>query len=781
VGVLDRSMKCVPFRPLLRLLLVASTRVVVVDAVDASFDQPFASAAIPHVPCVTLYHRNGRQGCGTADHDLQTGTLRYFQSGSSAPNVQEEYVAVVEDYVLTSTTLQTLMTAYRANGLLQGILVVNSTSIDENDNSFRSPDSQYPQGYGTPSAGLNYGNTQYAWNARGEDLLGLDLYGIPMVYVADADLSVAIVAKAKDPSAHDSSIVAAFNYYMGPDNITSVECLRWKDTKTNRWNPKCLPLGGTSVWATAGSPPPSDNTNNRPVVLVGAGMDSTTLFHETTPAANAAAANIVVMLLAAKLLGENVDDAALDALPNRIGFALFEGETYGFMGSRNFLRDVAYPGFQCNDAIVPSVSKNANGHDYACLSPLRPSLKFTGISSIAGMIAVDQVAYAVGQGLLYTHADQNQDTYGAFLANVLKACSTSAVTVAPTSATASNGNYPYPPSPLTSLLSLSQGAVGGAVLSGYDYAFTNAAPYHSVLDDARLHAPDYQSIAGAATIVARSALAAAYDDGTYNSAAAATYAANIIPELESTDETLVTLADCVFYNSGCRTFREYAQTEFSNEKSRTGLDLRAPTTTASGTTPNYYVGVYNDANGQPFVRVGDRTYGAYNGKEYGNGGSDAFGILPREKARAIRGLLNDYLGRGSVSESIGETVQVQKCTKLADCASVKYCSTNSDSAICTAGGVCVCLRAHYHVAMDEALLAAENEFPGRFVVDETNDQGVSPMYTEPYWSNSVGVKVYRDVGQLPGLVTLVLGIGMAVLSFFAAFVLKVGLKKEKLY
>jgi nicastrin len=61
------------------------------------------------------------------------------------------------------------------------------------------------------------------------------------------------------------------------------------------------------------------------------------------------------------------------------------------------------------------------------------------------------------------------------------------------------------------------------------------------------------------------------------------------------------------------------------------------------------------------------------------------------------------------------------------------------------------------------------------------DGGISPMYTEPFWSSDVGVRIYRDVGWLPGFFTLIGGLGAAGISLFGAFVLKVGLKKEKLY
>jgi hypothetical protein len=55
------------------------------------------------------------------------------------------------------------------------------------------------------------------------------------------------------------------------------------------------------------------------------------------------------------------------------------------------------------------------------------------------------------------------------------------------------------------------------------------------------------------------------------------------------------------------------------------------------------------------------------------------------------------------------------------------------------------------------------------------------MYTEPNWSNSVGVHVYRDAGQGAGYAVLGIGIAMASVCVGAALILQRRMKKEKLY
>jgi nicastrin len=755
-----------------------------------TLNKPFESsfARLQHAPCVSLYHRNGRQGCGTEGHKVQNGQLQYFDG--SLPSYDKPYVAVMEEYRLSAQNVKTLMAA-SATGLLQGVLVLNSTSSSSDDITYKSPESQTPQGYGTPSEGINYGYYAYPWNPKGENILGADLYGLPMAYVLDSSVSSTLRDEAQDQS-KETAIVAEFNYYMGPDGITSKECLAWKDKANDEWKPKCLPLGGTSVWATAGAPPKSSsssssssssnnnnannnaNSNKSPVFILATGMDSTSMFHDTVPGANAAASNILALLMAAKLVGESIDDDTLGGFTNRILFGFFQGEAYGFLGSRSFLRDVAYPGFKCYGTAVPAVTRSASSSNvFACPNPLRPSLNFASIGSVVGMLTVDQVGHAVGEGLLYAHADKNNDQYGAFLANVLKASSTSDVTVAASSVASGDYGYPYPPTPLTSLLSLSEGAVGGAILAGYDYAFPYKPPYHSHRDIPAM-AENLGSIAASATILARTAVAAAYDQGDLDYNTVSQYANNLIPELSVNDETFLKLANCLFQNGQCDLFRQYAKVEVENARIQTGLSIGMYDSNAN--PPNYYVGVYNGIYGQPFVQVGDNVYGAYEGQDYGKKNTDAFGIQPRMMESAIHGLLNDFLGRGAL---INSSSKVTSCKTMSDCSDVQYCSSNGP-ATCTGGGQCVCSRSNYHIALDESLKAAKNMPTGFFVIPD-DDAGVSPMYTEPYWSSSVGVRVYRDVGSLPGFFTLAVGLVVGFFSLFAAFVLRVGLKKEKLY
>jgi nicastrin len=725
---------------------------------------------------VSLFYRLGRLGCSTAEHEtVQIGKLVYYNGAAPDANDPTNYVALVEDYNMITATIDILQADHVNTGRLQGILVLNSTSL-KTGYTLYSPDTAYVQGDNTPSVQVNYGGAvQYKWNSRGQGLTNYDLHGIPIAYIMDSYVAQELRIEGQASSSSSSNnkatknaIVAEFNYYMGPETMDSNTCLSWRDVSNQQWKPKCLPLGGLSVWAHVGSPP--DGQNPKPIIFLTAGMDATNLYHDLSYGSNTAASNIIAMIMAAKLLGNALTDVQYDALPNRIVLALFQGETYGFIGSRRFLRDMAYPGFKCNSEVVRSNTQLGEKSDYGCLNPLRHNLRFMDLGNqIGSMLSIDQIGHAVANGILYVHGDADNSP----IVNLLKNVGTNQFSVAASSAVDTGYGYPYPPSPYTSLLSLSEGAIPGAVLTGYDYDFPSKLPYHSQND-----VPDYielTTIAATATIMARTVLAAAYDDGTYSGqgdyATPTAYAKNLIPELLYNDAVLVEIANCFLRDGNCHLIQNYTKIESSNAGVNIGESLGVP--------PNYYVGTYHGGRGQPFVQVGDNIYGAYNGSDYGKKKTDVISLQPKQLEATIYGLFNDFLGRGSTSSSDTTT----SCKKSSDCHNVENLCQNNvyDTATCAGSGICVCIRAQYHIAVDEALRSVEQMSPGYFVIDAETDAGISPIYTEPYWSSSVGVRIYRNANALPGYISLVAGIGIGAASFFGALVLKVGMKKEKLY
>lgn len=800
-------------------------------------ESPFASLyKLPHEACVTLYHRNGRIGCGTYGHETQLGRLvRFDNNNGISSNVlaldddmAEQLVVVMQDDEFTTNNValiqQAIQTANNnSNGAakvsLSGILITNYTSTgSEYSASASSPASTTPNGYNTPSANLNpRGN--YEWNTQGTNLEFQNFHGIPIGYIADSDAAAYITETAtyqSSVSEHQmdvqGSIIAEFNYYMGGagvqgDALTSVECLQWVNVEDGVWNPKCAPLGGQSIWASAGPLKATqqdyyNNTNQssdepKPVLLIGATMDGSSMFHEMSPSANSAASNIFVLLLTAKLVGLYADQDVLNnKLNKQIVFGFFEGDSYGFMGSRRFLLDVIN-GVDCKTKVTYSsqdkAAKTFEPHSDSCLYPMRTSLAFQQLGQIYGMISADQLGVLASSNTLYVHGANSNDNDN-FIANVMLQCSTDNYSTAQTSTAASDeGIQPLPPTPLTSLLSISAGQIGGAVLTGFDDAFVADGTYRSHRDSVseRQRVGSYEisleALVNAATILARTAIAVAYDDGSQDAESAVEFANGLIAQLEEQDSTAQSLYDCLFVDGNCEFMSSYAKVEYANEVKRYGKDFLGPSS-MMGSPPNYYVSIFHPYYGQPFVQVGSSWYGAYDPTqtppegssasypEYGKSKYDSILIKPTGLEQSIHGMLNDFLGRPSGQE-------LKTCSTSQDCHSdnVNYCSADYlEYATCSGGHVCVCSRAHYHTALDEALEAPPNEATAKFNLT-LDDEGLSALYTEPYWSSSVGIKVYRKAGENVSSYVIGFGVATALLSFVASFLLERKLRKEKLH
>ena len=862
---------------------------------NPSLSEPFNNdhfESLPHAPCVTLYHRTGRVGCGTYSHDVMTGRLLDWNSviGTNDNDGQQNnqnrqladettatetnsippYVAVMNGEDYNSDNVAKLLyyaSQYTAGdeygtveegGPLRGVLVLASNTTSSNLSSNSSPEPLAPQGQNTPSAQLSVGSS-YEWNVNnmGNGLTNTDMFGLPTAYVYDINTSNYLSSVATEQSASLSSsegsesdiqaavypsILSEFNYYMGPGGETdangnamynSQKCLEWRDTN-DKWSPRCAPLGGNSVWSVAGSPlsleytgenanannenggGENNNNSNRPTILIATNIDSTSMFHDLSPGANTAASNILTVLMAAQLIGSTLNDATLDSLYSRITFAFFQGESYGYIGSRRFMKDVV-DGFTCtagNEGVssVYKTKDDTTSTIRACLHPLRQDLTFQNLGTVRGMIAVDQVGNLDQTKNMYVQGGEKTDGgagVATFLSEVmiqLSANDSAGYTAQASSVQDAqdeeDGASPLPPTPLSSLVQLSNSGVGGVVLSGYDDAYIANSMYHSHLDSASkgYQTIDKDAIASAATLVARSAIAAAYQDANdqVDSETAATYALNLLPTaVDSSSDTFTKLYNCLFVDGNCETLINYGSVEQSNDAKRTGSDLGMGVPLEK--PPNFYVSIFDSSNGQPFVRVSGKYYGSLIAgekdeatgetiKNYGEDENDAFLVRPSLLEMSLFGLLNDFLGRGSFFESVEDGVDattppnLTTCKSSADCSSVSYCNTDKsalDVPTC-AGGLCVCgSRSHYHPAFDEALEAAPNLGTGRFLIE--NDEGVSAMYTEPYWSSYVGVRVYRDAGDNPGTYTAGIGAAFALVCIFIVWRLKKTMVKEKVY
>jgi len=277
----------------------------------------------------------------------------------------------------------TILDTLQATGNLGGVLVLedSDTPKSNEEGACFSHDVNAPRGDGTPSSELSL-NGFYSWNPRGNGLMQDDMT-IPVSLVSLTD-SVSVRYRASRNRDHgvDSrpTFFANMLYYFGGSGVDSSSCLLWTDRDGSK-APKCLPLGGQSVWGTLGARDPS-----KPIVMAAVGMDAANLFQDASHGANEAAGSIIALLAAADALSRV--HSALESAPKQIAFAFFQAENYGYIGSRRFVADLNE--FTCANLVLAE----KNGGTPLCLDPLRPSMAFTDLSidSVDALITVDQVA-----------------------------------------------------------------------------------------------------------------------------------------------------------------------------------------------------------------------------------------------------------------------------------------------------------------------------------------------------------------------------------------------------
>ena len=120
-------------------------------------------------------------------------------------------------------------------------------------------------------------------------------------------------------------------------------------------------------------------------------------------------------------------------------------------------------------------------------------------------------------------------------------------------------------------------------------AFVAGSLYHSHLDSvSKRQTIDKDAIASAATLLARTAIAAAYQDGdgAVDAETAAAYALSLLPDpVDPSSTTFETLYDCLFVDGNCESFLTYGSVERSNDARRTDTDLGMGV--PLGTPPSY--------------------------------------------------------------------------------------------------------------------------------------------------------------------------------------------------
>jgi len=430
------------FNPILSILLLLVTCACCLDTHLKIYTE------IPGIPCTRLADKDKFIGCSSSRFgdsgplwplETQDDVDSFLKSPPPGP----DKAVVMKDDVFTKSNVKDLI----ASGHIMGIVVVPGSGPSDGF----SPDSTFP----SYQFGLQHSNdANYVWNPFGNSLM-LEEFNIPMFYFDnETENDHNTWGKANENKESPNSWPQhgiRFNSWMhasGP----SETCLR---------RGQCQAVGGKSVWGTF---EPQVN-KSKELIMVIAAMDSTAFFRDVSIGADAGASGSIALLLVMDALSRytNITNQTLSELDRQILFGFFEGESWGYMGSKRFVHDIV--NFKCE-------KKDGSG----CKDPYAPSLEFQNIniSNIKYLLEVSQVANAVDQ--LYIHTEHSQSDDNPLVQQLLASSTISNISVS----MASNSTPGVPPG--STMTFLKQANITHAVLAEHDATYTNKY-YHSRLDN----------------------------------------------------------------------------------------------------------------------------------------------------------------------------------------------------------------------------------------------------------------------------------------------------------
>ncbi|CAM9235723.1 unnamed protein product, partial [Ectocarpus fasciculatus] len=656
-----------------------------------SLEKTLAQAA-----CYRLFHNEGDVGCRTSSSSGTTGAL--YEIGSLDDIAAARQLDLDLGYVLPASMLQrdVLAQLHRA----QGVIVVEDDSIWAGvAGGMYSPDLQSPQGQGSPQESLTL-EPETRWNLHGNGLL-YEEFNFPIVRADPMEVdSLKSYCFDNRRYGYRSSRVnfVDFNFYMGKSGLTSKDCLEWRDIHGDR-SPQCIPLGGNSIWGTTA------HLDSRKKVLATVGIDSTAMFHQLAFGANDAAAPIAAFLGAIEAIGR-YDHKNLE---HQILFFAANAEEWGYAGSRRFVQDIK--SFACKNEV--GVEKSHVSGMPMCADPVYPSTLFDKIlrgdnTSITedevfvGGLSLDQIGsiYQVnddGDTELYVHSN---DPDSSTMRHVVEAsASVSGVEIV------SVEKSSMPPTPLTSFVNEFE-VLGeeSAVITGYQSVFKDPR-YHSHYDNATFVSEI--SVIRATELFAKSLVSMAGGDAT---------------AVEINTTWVSSALKCLLSDWNCAFFADSVSSEkviYQHLFYDSGNPLFPP---------SYYADVLSPYSRQPIVNHNGRLYGKYS--EKWNEKDDIMYSTPNILEAIIRTTIT------TLDTTVPEGEQRLYCSVSSDCDEY-FCEFFSFEIpmvkLECLMGVCVCPVASYHVALDPGNSVVVT--PGHYTIVDSS----APIFTEPNWSNDVGV------------------------------------------
>ncbi|KAK3159038.1 hypothetical protein QOZ80_2AG0144890 [Eleusine coracana subsp. coracana] len=491
---------------------------------------------IESFPCVRLLNLSGEIGCSNPGSQKIIAPIARF-SNSSSHLVQPSTVLLPLDQM--SDFFVRVSNDPELHHKVAGVLVESDSA--KNTLAELSPDRKFPQEAFAP-----YSNLSHNWNPAGSGIMW-NRYDFPVFLLSEeSTLTLRKVAEKNEKTTNGyQPNVAEFDLVMQTTKSQthdSASCLKEQT---------CLPLGGHSVWASL---PPIKNASaehQKPIILAIASQDASSFFRDRSLGADSPISGLIALLTAVDALSHLED---LKNLKKQLVFAVFNGEAWGYLGSRKFLQEL--------DEGADSVS---------------------GISSLM----IDQVLEigSVGKGIIeeypsfYAHAAGNSSGSKKIL-DALQSASDSLGSDNVKVKHAASSNPGVPPSSLMSFIRKNS-SISGIVLEDFDSHFSNNF-YHSYLDSSENI--NSSSIAAAAALVARSLYILATAESPVNLMALNSIRVNV-SLVEGTIGCLLTCAPGL----SCGLFPSYA-----GDTSRFVWNFLADRTSASAGNKSSCTGKCND-------------------------------------------------------------------------------------------------------------------------------------------------------------------------------------------
>ncbi|RIA98281.1 Nicastrin-domain-containing protein [Glomus cerebriforme] len=433
------------------------------------------------MPCVRILNSTSVAGCQslkpasgililTETQELLDNFIKSNQAG--------KYVVVLPYELMTNDNLRSLESSRKMSGVLALINGTDPSSPTSSPIITRptnlSPDEKCPN---CQFDLYRNDESRYLWNPNGLGIIQ-ESYDFPIFALYPYD-------RASNRTYNRIISGVQFNerraFERFPLKTVQLESLMFAaiDAPTCLRRNFCDPIGGHSVYST----PSIDMNENdgKPIIVVSAAMDSKSLFQDITLGVNNGISGSIALIAIADALSKS--QPPVKNFPKHILFTLFAGESWGFLGSQRFVKNIFEP-FNCiQNNTKPTTSCGINtgnfgGCSFPCFRDLDfKRINFNNIDSIFELSSVSNGQTGV-QGLNYfVHVDDENNVGNQVLIQGLRALAVGGTSVK--SASEDGVFRKLPPSSSMAFLEKNRN-IPAVVISDFQANLTN---YNSEYDD----------------------------------------------------------------------------------------------------------------------------------------------------------------------------------------------------------------------------------------------------------------------------------------------------------